>query len=72
VEDRLERHLFTYRHDGSEWVIEIPARDAADARARIGKLVHATYDGKLIAKVPAVLGPLAKLTAWLRNATRVR
>ena len=70
MDDRLESHLFTYRHDGAEWVIEIPARNADDARARIGKLAYATYDGRLIAKVPAALGPLAKLTAWLRNGTR--
>lgn len=46
------------------------ARDAADARARVGKLAYATYDGVQIAKVPATLGLLAKLAAWLQNATK--
>jgi hypothetical protein len=66
----METHLFSYRHEGELWELEIPARDAEDARRRIGQLAYATYDGVLVAKVPLALGPLAILAAWVRNATR--
>lgn len=66
----MEMHVFSYSHDGKRWEVEIPAKDAADARARIGKLAYATYDGVQIAKVPAQLGLLAKLATWLQNTTR--
>jgi hypothetical protein len=67
----MKTHLFSYRHDGKHWELEIQAYDAADAKQRLGKLAYATYDGVLVAKVPSTLGPLAKLIAWLRNATTV-
>ena len=41
----IETHVFAYRHDGRHWELTIKATDAADARARIGKLAYATYDG---------------------------
>lgn len=66
----MQTHLFSYRHDGKLWELEIQARDAEDARQRIGKLAYATYDGMLVTKVPATLGPLAVLAIWVRNATR--
>jgi hypothetical protein len=66
----MQTHLFSYRHEGKHWELEIPARDADDARQRIGKLAYATYDGVLVTRVPAALGPLAILAAWVRNATR--
>ena len=68
VDDGFETHLFSYRHDGAEWVIPIQARDADDARRRVGNLAYATYDGVLIAKVPAAIGPLAKLAVRIKNA----
>lgn len=63
----LKSFLITYRHDGSEWALELKARDAADARARLGKLAYATVDGELVAKVPAILGPFAMAATVLRN-----
>jgi hypothetical protein len=66
----MQTHLFSYRHDGKVWGLEIQAHDAEDARQRIGKLTYATYDGVLVTKVPLALGPLAILAAWVRNATR--
>jgi hypothetical protein len=30
--------LFEYRHDGADWALKIPARDAEDARQRIKSL----------------------------------
>ena len=66
-EDPFRTHLFTYRHDGAEWVLSIKATDATDARARIGKLAYATYNGVAVARMPAVLSPIGKASVGLRN-----
>jgi hypothetical protein len=63
-------HLFTYRHDGAEWTLEIKARDIRDAKERLKALPLARYDGELITKVPASLGPLMQMAVWLRNVCR--
>jgi len=68
--DKFQTHVFSYSHDGKQWEIEIPAKDADDARLRIGKLAYAHYDGVLVATIPASMGPLAKLVVWLRNAAK--
>lgn len=63
----MQTHLFTYRHDGAEWLLEIKANSETDAKARLARLAYASYDGVLVAKIPAALGPLAPLMTWLRN-----
>lgn len=60
-------HSFTYRHDGAVWTIELQATDATDARARIGKLAYATYDGEVVAEWPAFLTPIGIISVWARN-----
>jgi hypothetical protein len=64
----MQTHLFTYRHDGAEWVLEIKAYDEQDAKARLSRLAFASYNGVLVAKIPAALGPVALLVTWFRNA----
>jgi len=64
---QYQTYLFTYRHDGAEWTLEIKARDIHDAKERLKALPFARYDGELIAKVPVSLGPLMKVAVWLRN-----
>ena len=44
------RYLFEYRHDGSEWGIEIVAKSPEDARQRLKALSWATYKGEIAAK----------------------
>lgn len=44
-------YLFTYKHAGASWVLELKAQDADDAKARLRKLYAAQYDGKMIAKL---------------------
>ena len=68
----MNTHLFTYRHDGGTWIVEIKARDAEDAKVRIARLQYATYDGVLVAKIPAGAGWFAAAACWLRNALSVR
>ncbi len=66
-QDVLETHLFTYRHDGAEWILEVKATDADDARVRIGKLAYATYDGVAVTRLPAVMAPIGMVTVWVQN-----
>ena len=44
MNEHMQTHVFSYRHDGRHWEVTLKATDAADARARIGKLAYATYD----------------------------
>jgi hypothetical protein len=65
---KMQTHLFSYRHDGAEWLLEIKANDKKDAMDRLSRLAFASYDGVLVAKVPAALGPPAVAATWIRNA----
>lgn len=60
-------HLFSYRYEGADYVVEIPAASADEAKQRLSQLAWARYDGELIAKIPAIAGPLPAIAAWLRN-----
>lgn len=66
--DGCTTHLFRYRHAGAEWQVRLDATDPDDARARIGKLAYATYDGVLVSDTPIILAPLQILSVWVRNA----
>jgi hypothetical protein len=66
--EMMETHVFSYRHDGRHWELTIKATDEADARARIGKLAYATYDGVQVARMPVGLAPLGLIIVWTRNA----
>jgi hypothetical protein len=60
-------YLFSYRHAGADWMLEIRARDAQDAKERLKALPFARYDGRLVAKFPTKAAPLVKAGVWLRN-----
>ena len=64
---QLRPYVFSYGHDGARWSIEIMAASPEDARARISKLAYASYDGELIAKLPARLGLVARVLVGVRN-----
>lgn len=68
MDSEYQTHLFTYRHEGAEWILAIHATDADDARARIGKLAYATYNGVAVGQMPAALAPIGILSVWARNA----
>lgn len=70
METRYQTHMFTYRHDGAEWTLTLQATNAEDARARIGNLAYATYDGVVIAQTPIALSPFGIASVWLRNALK--
>lgn len=62
----VKTYLFSYRHNGAEWSLEIPATSPDDAKARLAKLPNARFDGELVAEVPSAFGWLARLWVWLR------
>jgi len=68
MSDGFQVHLFTYSHDGARWTVEIPARSAEDARARLGKLAWATYDGVLVAKMPVAPNWLVRWLGGLKTS----
>lgn len=70
-ENNFATHLFSYRFDDASWTIDIRARDEDEAKRRLKALAWATYDGVLVARVPAPgAGPLARLAFGLRNVAR--
>lgn len=64
----MQTHTFSYRYNGKLWALDIKAENADDARRRIAALTYASYDGVLVAKIPAALGPLSLIAVWTRNA----
>lgn len=63
----MRTFLVRYNYAGAEYGLEILAKDADEARARIARLSYAKLDGELVATVPAVLGPVATVAAAIRN-----
>jgi hypothetical protein len=68
----FKRFLVSYRHDGAQWNIEIPATSFEDAKQRLGLLHFGKVEGEVVATVPASLGPIAVLYAAVRNLFRNR
>lgn len=69
-DDKFNRYLFEYRHDGSEYGIVISARSPAEAKERINALNFARYQGEVQATihVPDVLGFFGRsLRRWFRS-----
>jgi hypothetical protein len=61
------RYLFEYRHNNSEWAIEIIAESPEDARERLKAITWARYKGEIVANisVPNAGGALSRLASWL-------
>ncbi len=64
----FKRYLFEYRHEGSEWGIEVVATSPADAHERLKALTWARYQGEIKAKVsvPSRGSLMELLAAFLR------
>ena len=58
MNDGYDRYLFEYRHDGSEWGIEIVAKSQQDAQERLKAISWARYKGEIAAKIPVPGGGL--------------
>lgn len=63
----FKRYLVSYRHDGAQWNIELPATSKADAEQRLSQLHFGRVDGEIIADIPEVMGPVAVLASRVRN-----
>jgi hypothetical protein len=63
----MKRFLVSYRHEGGQWNIELPAEDFEDARRRLSQLALGRLDGEIIATVQGALGPLAAVAAFTKN-----
>ncbi|KQM60066.1 MULTISPECIES: hypothetical protein [unclassified Sphingomonas] len=63
----MKRFLVSYRLDGNEWNIEVPADDQSDAERRVRQLAFGKVRGEIVAKVPGQFGPIAALVAFVRN-----
>lgn len=60
--DKYRTYLFSYRFDGAQWNFEIVAKTPEEAQERLKALGWATYDGVLVARIPAFgTGWIAKL-----------
>ena len=69
-EEPTKVFLIAYRYDGAEWALELKARDAEDAKARLAVLPFARLDGEVVQSYPAYLGPLAIVATAVRNGLR--
>lgn len=45
---QFNRYLFEYRHEGSEWALEVRARDIDDAKARLKAMPWAQLKGEIV------------------------
>lgn len=52
MEGEYNRYLFEYRHDGSEWGIEIVAKSPQDAQERLKAISWARYKGEVTMTIP--------------------
>ena len=55
-DDGYQRYLFSYRFDGDEYGFDIPARNAAEAKARLSAMGMARYDGEIKATIKVPMG----------------
>jgi hypothetical protein len=64
--------LFSYRHEGANWNVEIPARSFEDARRRVCALSLARCEGEVVLRMPALPGPMSRLFGLMRSYCRIR
>lgn len=65
--NEFKSYLVSYRLDGAQWNIELPATSFEDAERRLSQLTFGRVDGEIIAKIPGSMGPIAMLAARIRN-----
>lgn len=61
IDVEFKQYLFEYRHDGSEWGIEIAATSPEDAKKRLQALAWAHYKGRVAATIPLPGNPIRSL-----------
>lgn len=63
----MKPFVVTYRHEGQPYGLELHARDADDARARLRSLSFGTVEGELIGTLPAQLSFIGIVACAIRN-----
>jgi hypothetical protein len=63
------KFTFTYRFEGKEYAFDIPARSAEEAKARLGQISLARFEGQVDGdEIPFSSGGfLVPLICWWRN-----
>ena len=51
MSERFRTYLFSYQHQGAKWAFDIKATSPEDAKVRLTKIAHASYDGELVASI---------------------
>jgi len=65
------KFLFAYRFEGAEYGFDIPAKDADEAKRRLGALGLARYDGEIFATIHVPGGNiLANLIGFFKQKRR--
>lgn len=70
TESQERRYLFEYRHEGTEWAIEVKAQNLDDAKARVRAMAWAQYRGEiaLTVRIPGT-GLFSRIGRLLGNFT---
>jgi hypothetical protein len=70
VEDsQFKTYLFTYRHDGAEWLLPLKAASPEDAKRRLRNIAVARFDGEVFAKIEM---PRFPWISRLRNLVKLK
>lgn len=70
MSNEYRTYLFNYNHSDAIWGVEIQATSPEDARQRIARVAFASYQGEIIAKVPAVAAVPTRAFVAVRNVGR--
>jgi hypothetical protein len=69
----FKTYLFSYRYKDAVWGFDLKAESPDDAQERLKALAWATYDGELVAIIPAnsvtrpFIAPLLTMICGIRN-----
>lgn len=66
----FKKFRFTYRFDGADWNIEIPATSLEEAKDRVKVLTFARYENEAPASVSRLANSERYSSGWFTNALR--
>ena len=65
-----EKYRFTYRFNGADWNIEVPALSLEEAKDRIKVLTFARYESEAPASLTRLADSERHAPGWFTNALR--
>lgn len=70
----MRTYLFTYRYDGAEYSLEVPADSLDEAKGRVSQMGLARHEGEVFVKIPIGGGLFSRLcvavASWWRFVAR--